>query len=126
MINLLDYIDAAIFLLPMLLAASTLTLVTYKFMRRSSSLRRHLCERPAPAARSARLIQPKSWQSIHIGNLPPLCGLHIALWPLNYRRQPMDGGVSAQPAAEGVERPARGRWQHHFWIDDYGQASRRA
>ena len=33
MINILDYIDAAIFLLPMLLAASTLTLITYKFMR---------------------------------------------------------------------------------------------
>ena len=33
MSNLLDYIQGAMFLLPMLLAASTLTLVTYKFMR---------------------------------------------------------------------------------------------
>lgn len=33
MLNVLDYIDAAIFLLPMLLAASTLTLITCKFMR---------------------------------------------------------------------------------------------
>jgi hypothetical protein len=33
MINILDYIDAAIFLLPIVFAASTLSLVTYRFLR---------------------------------------------------------------------------------------------
>jgi len=32
MINLLDYIDAAIFLVPMIFAASPLTVLTYKFV----------------------------------------------------------------------------------------------
>jgi len=32
MINLLDYIDAAIFLVPMIFAASTLSILTYKFI----------------------------------------------------------------------------------------------
>jgi len=46
--------------------------------------------------------------SPHNAHLQMRFVLHIALWPLNYRRQPMDSGDLAEPADHGVESAARG------------------
>jgi len=94
MINLLDYIDAAIFLVPMIFAASTLTFLTYKFVhwpdeicdgwfrRRSRRFRRSRCPWRGPARDSQA---GDVANSAHFTSIQVSFGLHIALWPLNYR-----------------------------------------
>jgi len=91
MINLLDYIDAAIFLVPMIFAASTLTILTYKFVhwpdeicdgwfrRRSRRFRRFAA---LGARRHADTQAGDVANSAHFTSIQVSFGLHIALWPL--------------------------------------------